>query len=99
MRANSTLSPAEYRGPVLGLIFLAYAEQRYEEVRAQLEVKATARRPVTADDYRARSVLYVPEQARLSFLVALPEGQNLGKAIDDAMKAVEAANPELRDVL
>ena len=99
LRANSTMSPAEYRGPVLGLIFLAYAEHRFEQVRPELEAKATARRPVTADDYRARSVLFVPDAARLSGLVSLPEGENLGKAIDEAMKAVEAANPELRDVL
>ncbi len=99
LRANSTMSPAEYRGPVLGLIFLAYAEHRFEQVRPGLEAKATARRPVTADDYRARSVLFVPDAARLSGLVWLPEGENLGKAIDEAMKAVEAANPELRDVL
>jgi type I restriction enzyme M protein len=99
LRANSTLSPAEYRGPVLGLIFLAYAEHRFEQVRPELEAKATARRPVTADDYRARSVLFVPDEARLSGLVALPEGENLGKAIDEAMKVVEAANPELREVL
>ena len=99
LRANSTLSPAEYRGPVLGLIFLAYAEHRFEQVRPEMEAKATVRRPVTADDYRARSVLYVPDEARLSGLVSLPEGDNLGKAIDEAMKAVEAANPELRDVL
>jgi len=99
LRANSTLSPAEYRGLVLGLIFLAYAEHRFEQVRPALEAKATARRPVTADDYRARSVLFVPDVARLSGLVSLPEGENLGRAIDDAMKAVEAANPELRDVL
>ena len=70
LRANSTLSPAEYRGPVLGLIFLAYAEHRFEQVRPELEAKATARRPVTADDYRARSVLFVPDEARLSYLVA-----------------------------
>jgi type I restriction enzyme M protein len=99
LRANSTLSPAEYRGPVLGLIFLAYAEHRFEQVRPGIAAKATARRPVTADDYRARSVLYVPDVARLSGLVSMPEGENLGKAIDEAMKAVEAANPELRDVL
>ena len=99
LRANSTLSPAEYRGPVLGLIFLAYAEHRFAQVRPEMEAKATARRPVTADDYRARSVLYVPDEARLSGLVSLPEGDNLGKALDEAMKAVEAANPELRDVL
>lgn len=99
LRANSTLSPAEYRGPVLGLIFLAYAEFRFEQVRPELEAKATARRPVTPDDYRAKSALYVPDAARLSHLVDLPESQNLGRAIDEAMKAIEEANPELRDVL
>jgi type I restriction enzyme M protein len=99
LRANSSLSPSEYRGPVLGLIFLAYAEHRFEEIRPELETKATARRPVTPDDYRARSVLFVPDKARLSALVALPEGEDLGRACDDAMRAVEAANPELRDVL
>lgn len=99
LRANSTLSPAEYRGPVLGLIFLAYAEFRFEQIRPELEAKATARRPVTPDDYRAKSTLYVPDAARLSHLVGLPEGQNLGKAIGEAMKAIEHANPELRDVL
>ncbi len=99
LRANSTLSPSEYRGPVLGLIFLAYAEHRFEEVRPELEAKATARRPVLADDYRAQSVLFVPNGARLSHLVDLPEGENLGKAIDAAMKLIEGLNPELRDVL
>lgn len=84
---------------MLGLIFLAYAEFRFEQVRPDLEAKATARRPVTPDDYRAKSVLYVPDAARLSHLVELPESQNLGKAIDEAMKTIEEANPELRDVL
>jgi len=99
MRANSTLGPAEYRGPVLGLIFLAYAEHRFEEVRPELEANATPRRPVTADDYKARSVLYVPEEARLSSLVALPEAADLGAAADAAMRVIETHNPELKDVL
>ncbi len=99
LRANSTLTPADYRGPVLGLIFLAYAEHRFEAVRPELEAQATPRRPVTPDDYRARSVLFVPVEARLSGLVDLPEGDDLGAAVDAAMRAVEAANPELRDVL
>lgn len=99
MRANSTLGPAEYRGPVLGLIFLAYAEHRFEEIRPELEAKATPRRPVTADDYKARSVLYVPDDARLSTLVALPEAVDLGAAADAAMRAIETHNPELKDVL
>ena len=99
LRANSTLTPVEYRGPVLGLIFLAYAEHRFEEVRPALEKKATARRPVTVDDYRAQGVVYVPDEARLSHLVALPEAENLGAAVDTAMRAIEAENPDLRDVL
>jgi type I restriction enzyme M protein len=99
MRANSSLTPPEYRGPVLGLIFLAYAEQRFDETTPELKGKHSKRRPITADDYRRQGVLYVPDEAKLSHLVALPESQNLGKAIDDAMKAIEAANPELRDVL
>ncbi len=99
MRANSTLGPSEYRGPVLGLIFLAYAEHRFEEVRPELEAKATARRLVTADDYKARSVLFVPDESRLSMLVDLPEAADLGAAADAAMRHMETHNPELKDVL
>jgi type I restriction enzyme M protein len=99
LRANSTLAPNEYRGPVLGLIFLAYAEHRFEQVRPEVEAKATARRPVTADDFRAKSVLFIPEEARLSYLVNLPEKQDLGAAVDTAMRIIETHNMELRDVL
>lgn len=99
LRANSTLTPTDYRGPVLGLIFLAYAEHRFEQVRPELEAKATARRPVTPDDYRARSVLFISEEARLSYLVNLPEKEDLGAAVDTAMRLVETDNTELKDVL
>ncbi len=99
LRANSTLTPTDYRGPVLGLIFLAYAEHRFEQVRPDLEAKATARRPVTPDDYRARSVLFISEEARLSYLVNLPEKEDLGAAVDTAMRLVETHNAELKDVL
>jgi len=99
VRANSRLTPAEFRGPALGLIFLAYAEQRFEAVRPELETEASVRNPVTPDDYRARSVLYLAEEARLSFLVRLPEQEDLGAALDTAMRLVEAHNPELKDVL
>ncbi len=99
LRANSSLAANEYRGPVLGLIFLAYAEHRFEQVRAEVETKGTARRPVTADDYRAKSVLFVPDKARLSYLVHLAESQDLGAAIDAALRLIETHNPELKDVL
>jgi type I restriction enzyme M protein len=99
LRANSSLTPAEYRGPVLGLIFLAFAEHRFDELRPELELKATQRRPVSADDFRARGVLFVPDIARLSWLVDLPEGEDLGANIDLAMDAIEATNTGLRGVL
>ena len=69
LRANSSLAANEYRGPVLGLIFLAYAEFRFDEEREEIEAQATPRHPVTADDYRARSVLFIHDEARLSHLV------------------------------
>lgn len=99
LRANSSLAANEYRGPVLGLIFLAYAEYRFDQVREEVEAQATARHPVTADDYRARSVLFIHDQARLSHLVQLPEGEDLGGAVDTAMRLIEIDNPELKDVL
>ncbi|MGO1472880.1 MAG: type I restriction-modification system subunit M [Flaviflexus sp.] len=99
LRANSKLTPGQYRDPVLGLVFLAYAESSFEAIRAEVEAKASARNPATIADYKAKSVLYVPDESRLSSLVDLPEGEDVGKATDEAIKAIEAANPELKDIL
>src|SRR5437588_759616 len=88
LRANSSLTPAEYRGPALGLIFLAFAEHRFDELRPELDLKASERRPISAEDFRARGVLYVPDIARLSWLVGLPEGEDLGANVDLAMDAI-----------
>lgn len=99
LRANSKLTPVQYRDPVLGLVFLAYAENRFEGIKAEVELRASARNPATVADYKAKSVLYVPDESRLSFLVGLPEGDDIGKAVDDAIKAIESTNPELKDIL
>lgn len=99
LRANSKLTPVQYRDPVLGLVFLAYAENRFDTVRAAVEAGATRRNPATVADYKAKSVLYVPDESRLSYLVNLPEGEDIGKATDDAIKGIEETNPELKDVL
>lgn len=99
LRANSKLTAVQYRDPVLGLVFLAYAENRFEAIRAKVEAKASARNPATIADYKAKSVLYVPDDSRLSYLVGLPEGEDIGKAVDEAIKAIEATNPELKGVL
>ncbi len=99
LRANSKLTPVQYRDPVLGLVFLTYAENRFAAVRGEVEARATARNPATIADYKAKSILYVPDESRLSHLVGLPEGHDIGKPVDEAIKAIEATNPELKDIL
>lgn len=99
LRANSKLTLAEYRDPVLGLIFLAYAEHRFLAVKPEVEAKASERRPAQADDYRARGVVFVPEISRLSWLASRPEGEDVGSQVDLAMDAIEAINTDLEDVL
>jgi type I restriction enzyme M protein len=99
LRANSHLKAAEYSIPVLGLIFLKFADSRFAEVEAELAGKSTGRRAIGRVDYQSRGVLYLPDAARFKTLLDLPEGKNLGKAINDAMAAVEEDNEELRGVL
>lgn len=96
---NSALQPAEYSTPILALIFLKYADHRFAQVEAELAAKQRRRRATSKDDYLARGVLYVPEEARFQRLLEMPEGTDLGKAVNDAMKAIEAENSELKDVL
>jgi type I restriction enzyme M protein len=98
-RANSKLTSVQYRNPVLGLVFLAYAESRFDAVKAEVELGHSPRNPVTPADFKAKSAVYVPDESRLSYLVDLPEAKDLGKAVDEAMKAIEAVNPELKDIL
>jgi type I restriction enzyme M protein len=99
LRANSPLKSAEYSVPVLGLVFLRYADHKFERAERELEGRDTGRRAVGKADFQARGVMYLPESARFSTLLRLPEGADIGKAINDAMRAIEAENEELRDVL
>ncbi|HBN74719.1 MAG TPA: hypothetical protein DD473_02630 [Planctomycetaceae bacterium] len=98
-RANSDLKSSEYSVPVLGLIFLRYADFRFTTAEKALEGKGSGRRQIGKEDYQAQGVMYLPPTARFSYLLALPEGENIGKHINDAMKAVEAENDELKGVL
>jgi len=105
LRANSKLKASEYSVPVLGLIFLRYADHKFAHAEQEIQAEQAARaggrrqRPVTRADYHARGVLFIPDEARFQRLVQLPEGENIGRAINDAMKAIEAQNPDLKDVL
>jgi len=102
LRANSKLKASEYSVPVLGLIFLRFADHRFSVAEKKLAERTRAagsRRTIGKIDYQARGVMYLPEQARYSYLLKLPEGENIGKAVNEAMKAIEAENEDLKDVL
>jgi type I restriction enzyme M protein len=104
LRANSKLKSSEYSVPVLGLIFLRYADYRFSKAEREINGKDVPlerlrRRGVSQADYQARGVMYLPEVARFSYLVNLPEGEDTGKAINEAMKAIEVENEELSNIL
>jgi type I restriction enzyme M protein len=99
LRANSHLKAGEYSIPVLGLIFLKFADSRFTQVEAELAVKKSSRRRIGKADYQAKGVLYLPEQARFANLLTLKESENIGRAINDAMAAIEEENPALKGVL
>jgi type I restriction enzyme M protein len=99
LRANSHLKAAEYSIPVLGLIFLKFADSRFTKMEAGLKGKGSGRREIGKANYQAEGVLYLPKRSRFANLLQLKEGDNLGKAINDAMAAIEEENPALKGVL
>jgi len=102
-RANSGLKAQEYSGPILGLIFLRFAEVRFAKQRARLEqAGASARRGSRVDEpaaYHADHVLYLATEARFDFLLTLPEAADIGAKVNAAMREVEKHNPQLAGVL
>ena len=98
-RANSELKSSEYSVPVLGLIFLRHADHRFTLAEKELAGKGSGRRSIGKEDYQAKGVMYLPPHARFSHLLNLPEGEDIGKAVNNAMKAIEAENEDLKGVL
>jgi type I restriction enzyme M protein len=102
-RANSSLKPQEYSGPILGLIFLRFAEVRFAAQRAKLDATASSsRRGSRLDEpaaYHAEGVLYLAPEARYDYLLGLPEFEQIGAKVNDAMRAIEKHNPQLAGVL
>lgn len=103
LRANSGLNASQYSQPVLGLIFLRFAEARFSARRTILESQAgSSRRGSRLDDaaaYHAEGVLYLESAARFDHLLKLPEGAAVGEAVNAAMRAIERDNPQLAGVL
>ena len=94
LRANSRLRSADYSVPVLGLIFLRHADVNFakaeKELLAEQDDSARRRRKISKIDYQARGVMYIPDEARWSNLMQLPESANIGKAINDTMRAFQS---------
>jgi type I restriction enzyme M protein len=103
LRANSGLNAQQYSGPVLGLIFLRFGEVRFAKQRAVLEKQTKgSRRGPRLDQpaaYHADGILFLAPDARFDFLLALPEGANIGSKLNDAMRAIERDNQQLAGVL
>jgi len=104
LRANSGLKLNEISEPILGLIFLKFADVRFKRVQVEMEKekgKVTQGRhvPVTPDHYKSKGVLFLPEIATYSYLMSLPESKNIGKTVNEAMKEIEANNTDLAGVL
>jgi type I restriction enzyme M protein len=116
LRANTGLTSQEYSRPVLGLIFLRYAEFRFELAKQRMADKANGQTESGEKPKRRRSrggdaghdiktaiqaegAMYVPDDALFSNLLKLPEDTDLGKAVNDAMKALEKENEAIKDAL
>ena len=97
---RGSMDAAEYKHVVLGLIFLKYISDAFQELHAWLESKtADGYDPEDMDEYRGENIFWVPPEARWPHLKAQARQPVIGQLVDDAMAAVERDNPALRDVL
>ena len=99
LRANSQLKASEYSTPVLGLIFLRYADHKFTQAEQEIGETGSTSSTDLILEYQARGVFYLPEKARFQHLLDLPEGGGIARAINDAMRAIEGANSGLDGVL
>ncbi len=101
-KLRKNMDAAEYKHIVLGLIFLKYISDAFEELHAKLaagEEEYEGADPEDADEYRAENVFFVPANARWSWLQARAKLPEIGKDVDEAMEAIEKENPTLKGVL
>jgi type I restriction enzyme M protein len=100
-KLRNNMDAAEYKHVVLGLIFLKYISDAFDELYEQLKAtKAeTGADPEDKDEYTAERVFYVPPQSRWKWLQGKAKLPSIGKDIDDAMDAIEKDNPILKGVL
>ena len=96
---RGSMDAAEYKHVVLGLIFLKYISDAFEERRAQVLEEWGEEATEDRDEYVAENIFWVPPEARWQRLQALARQPSIGRAVDDAMSAIERDNPALNGVL
>ena len=97
---RGSMDAAEYKHVVLGLIFLKYISEAFEEKHAQLETeRADGADPEDPDEYLAQNIFWVPTDARWAHIKASAPQPAIGQIVDDAMASIERDNPALKDVL
>lgn len=92
------MDAAEYKHVVLGLIFLKYISDAFQELYDKLEAQEYAD-PEDRDEYTAENIFWVPKEARWSFLQSNAKQPTIGQLLDEAMNEIEKANPSLKGVL
>jgi len=99
-KLRKNIDAAEYKHIVLGLIFLKYISDSFEELFSKLsEAKSEGADPEDRDEYKAENVFFVPPSSRWSYLLSRAKLPEIGKDVDSAMDAIERDNPSLKDVL
>lgn len=103
LRADSKVTSQEYCMPVLGLIFLRYAYSRFKFVEADILKNRPVRNgrvlPVEAADFKTKSAIFLPEEARYDYLLNLPDNTDMGLAINHAMELIEEQSAQLKGIL
>jgi type I restriction enzyme M protein len=101
-KLRNNMDAAEYKHVVLGLIFLKYISDSFEEVHAKLAAGKgdyAGANPEDQDEYLAENVFWVPKEARWTYLQGRAKQPTIGKLLDDAMLAIERDNSRLKGVL
>jgi len=99
-KLRKNIDAAEYKHVMLGLIFLRYISDAFEELHQKLlEEESQGADPEDRDEYKAENVFFVPEIARWTYLQKKAKEPTIGKTVDDAMDAIEKENPSLKNVL
>jgi type I restriction enzyme M protein len=103
LRANSKLTAGEYKDPILGLVFLRFAQNLYEQKKIQIEANIPegprGKRALTKEDFLAAGALMLPPLAQYDYLADLPEGKDVADALNNAMRLIEADYQDLQGIL